>query len=73
MTTIQIRQKIYEEMTKHLEDTCAYLTTGEKDLFKYCAGKADACRTLLKEIYYFDERYADEHVKAMWDIIDENW
>lgn len=73
MNAIQIRRKIYEEMTKYLESMCAYLATGEKDLFRYYAGKADACRELLEEIYCFDERHADEHVRNMWDIMDENW
>lgn len=73
MNSVQIRKHLYEEMTKYLETMCAYHATGEKDLFRYYAGQADACKELLEEIYTFDERYADEHVKAMWDIVDENW
>ena len=73
MTTVEIRKYIYEEMTKHLENMCAYHATGNMDLFRYNAGKADGCRKLLEEIFSFDERYADKHVKAMWEIMDENW
>ena len=73
MTSVKIREVLYEEMTRYLENMCAYLATGEKDLFRYYAGKADACRDLLEEHYNFDERYASEHIKAMWDIMDENW
>lgn len=73
MTAVQIRAYIYEEMTKYLETMCAYHATGDKNLFRYYAGEADGCRELLEELFAFDERYADEHVKAMWDIMDENW
>lgn len=68
-----MKNTIIDTMTHDLENTCAYLATGEKDLFRYSAGKADALRELLEEFYNWDERYATEHVKNMWDIIDENW
>lgn len=73
MNTIKIRQKLYEEMTKYLETMCAYHATGDMNLFRYYAGKADACKELLEEIYCFQEENADDHVKAMWEIMDENW
>ncbi len=61
------------KLTKHLESMCAYLATGEKDLFKYYAGKVDGWKELLEEIFCFDEHHADDHVKAMLVIMDENW
>lgn len=73
MKTTKLRNVIYEEMEQHLENMCAYLATGNKDLFRYYAGKADALRDLLENHFGFDERYASEHIKAMWDIMDENW
>lgn len=73
MTSIAIRKHLYETMEKHLENMCAYHATGNSDLFRYYAGKADACRDLLEEIFNFDERHASEHIKNMWEIMDENW
>lgn len=73
MTITEFRGSIYEKMTKYLETMCAYLATGNKDLFRCYAGKADACRSILEEYFSFEEEYADEHVKAMWDIMNENW
>lgn len=67
------RNTIIDTMTHYLENACAYLTTGETQLYHYSAGKADALREHLEEFYGWDERHASEHVKAMWDIIDENW
>ena len=68
-----MKNELIKTMTSYLEDMCAYLTTGKKDLFYYNAGKADAIRTILEEQYGWDERYASEHIKNMWDIMDENW
>lgn len=73
MTSVNIRKNLYEEMEKNLENMCAYHATGDKDLFIYYAGKANACRDLLEEHFNFDERHASEHIKNMWDIMDENW
>lgn len=67
------KNTIIEKMTKYLENMCAYHATGETQLFHYNAGRADALRDLLEEFYNWDERYADEHIKNMWDIMDENW
>lgn len=68
-----MKNELINTMTSYLENACAYLTTGEKQLFHYNAGKADALRTILEEHYGWDERSATEHIKNMWDIIDENW
>lgn len=73
MNTIQIRNKLYKELENHLENMCAYLATGNKDLFRYYAGKADGIKEILEEVYNFDESHASEHIKAMWDIMEENW
>lgn len=64
---------IIDTMKNYLENACAYLATGEKQLFYYSAGKADALREHLEKFYSWDERHASEHVKDMWDIIDKNW
>ena len=73
MNSVKLRKHLYTEMEKYLENMCAYHATGNKDLFRYYAGKADACRDILEELFSFDERYASEHIKAMWEIMDENW
>lgn len=67
------KNDLVREMTRHLEDMCAYLATGETQLFHYCAGRADGLRRILEEYFYWDERSATEHIKNMWDIMDENW
>ena len=68
-----MKQELIEIMTKYLENMCAYDATGEKNLFYYNAGKADTIRSILEEQHDWDERYADEHIKAMWDIMDKKW
>ena len=73
MKLLEIRDQLYENMESHLENMCAYLATGEKNLFRYYAGKADARRELLENLFKFDERYASKHIKNMWEIMDENW
>ena len=62
-----------ETMTKYLENMCAYHATGDTKLFYYYAGKADAIRDILEENCNWDARCADEHIKNMWDIMEENW
>jgi len=73
MTQSALRNHIYKEMEIYLETMCAYHATGNRELFRYYAGKADACRDILEEVYRFDERYASEHIRNMWEIMDENW
>lgn len=68
-----MKQELIRKMVDYLENMCAYLATGNKQLFHYNAGKADAIREILEESYGWDERHATEHIKAMWDIADENW
>lgn len=68
-----MKHDLIETMTRYLENMCAYHATGNTQLFHYYAGRADAIREILEDRYYWDERYASEHVKAMWDIMDENW
>ena len=67
------KNTLIEKLTKHLENMCAYHAIGDRKLFIYNAGRADSIRELLEEFYNWDERYADEHIKNMWDIMDENW
>lgn len=67
------KNELIEKMTHHLENMCAYHATGNTQLFHYNAGRADSIREILEEVYGWDERYADEHIKNMWDIMDENW
>lgn len=64
---------LVEKMTHYLETMCADHATGNTAMFHYSAGRADAIRAVLEDAYGWDERYADEHIKAMWDIMDENW
>ena len=64
---------IIETLTQELENACAYLAVGDKDLFRYHAGKADGIRDILENCFDWGEYYATEHIKAMWEIVDENW
>ena len=68
-----MKNELIEIMTKYLENMCAYHAIGDMKFFHYYAGKADAIRDILEENYNWDERYADEHIKNMWDIMDENF
>ena len=67
------KNELIKKMTSHLEKMCAYHAIGDTKLFVYHAGRADAFREILEEYYNWDERYADEHIKTMWDIMDEQW
>lgn len=60
-------------MEEHLENMCAYLSTNCRPLFYYYAGKADGIRDILENYFYWDPESANDHIKAMWDIMDENW
>lgn len=73
MTSITIRKYLYNTMEKYLENMCAYHATGDQNLFRYYAGKADACRDLLEVLFDFNEHTASEHIKNMWEIMDANW
>lgn len=68
-----MKDELIKTMTQQLEEMCTHLTSSDTHLFHYCAGRADALRELLEKYYNWDERYADDHIKAMWDIMDENW
>lgn len=67
------KTELVNKMTKYLETMCGDLAEGNMKLFYYYAGKADALRDILEERYGWDGRFASEHIKAMWDIMDENW
>ena len=67
------KNELIEKMTNYLENMCAYHASGDTRLVDYYAGRADAIRDILEKHYFWDERYADEHIKNMWDIMDEGW
>lgn len=67
------KKDLIERMESYLETMCADHATGNMPMFYYHAGKADSIRCILEECYNWDERYASEHIKNMWDIMDENW
>lgn len=69
----EIVAAIVEQMECELANATHYLLTENNDLFRYYAGKAEGMRDVLECLYNWDERYATEHIKNMWDIIDENW
>ena len=60
-------------MVAFLENMRVCHSIGDTKRFYYYAGKANALRDILEEYYNWDERYADEHTKAMWDIMDAEW
>ena len=68
-----MKNYLINEMETYLENMCAYLTTNNKELFCYYAGKADAIRIILEEQFNWDVCLANDHIKAMFDIMDENW
>ena len=67
------KKDLIERMTNHLENMCAYHATGDMQLFHYYAGKAEAIRDLLDDFYNWDDDSASEHIKNMWEIMDEHW
>lgn len=68
-----MKNYLIKKMETYLENMCGELAIGNKDLFRYYAGKADALRDVLEEQFGLNEHTVNEHIKAMWDIMDENW
>ena len=68
-----MKNELIKTMTSHLENMCGELALGNKELFYYYAGKADAIRDILEERYNWSEHEASKHIKDMWDIMDDNW
>jgi hypothetical protein len=67
------KMQLIETMEKYLENMCAYHAIGSDKLFRYYSGCADAIKGLLEREYRWDEDNASEHVKAMLEIMEENW
>ena len=67
------KAELIKRITEYLENACAYLATGDRKLFYYNAGKANAIENMLDDLFKWDVEYADEHIQNMLDIIDENW
>lgn len=67
------RLYLIQQMTNYLENMCAYFAVNDRRLARYYAGKADAVRDILVDWYFWDFEEADEHVKNMFDIMDEEW
>ena len=63
------KAELIARMTDYLEDAFAYLATGERKMFYYSAGRANAIERMLDDLFIWD----DEHIQNMLDIIDENW
>lgn len=67
------KAELIARMTDYLEDACAYLATGERKMFYYSAGRANAIERMLDDLFIWDDEYMGEHIQNMLDIIDENW
>ena len=67
------KAELIKRMTEHLENACACLATGDRKMFYYNAGRAEAIKNILDNLFIWDVEYADEHIQNMLDIIDENW
>ena len=67
------KAELIARMTNYLEDACECLTAGDRSMFHYHAGRADAISEILDELFIWDDEYMDEHIQNMLDIIDENW
>ena len=65
--------ELIARMTNYLEVACECLRVGDRSMFHYHAGRADAISEILDELFIWDDEYMDEHVQNMLDIIDENW
>ena len=72
------KAELIARMTNHLEDACDCLTAGDRSMFHYHAGRADAISEILDDLFiwddeYRDDEYRDEHIQNMLDIIEKNW
>lgn len=67
------KAELIARMTGYLEDACAYLTTGERKMFYYSAGRANAIGRMIDELFTWDDECMDEHIQNMLDIILEKW
>lgn len=67
------KAELIARMTNYLEVSCECLTAGDRSMFHYHAGRADAISEILDELFICDDEYMDEHIQNMLDIIDENW
>ena len=67
------KAELIARMTDYLESACACLDVGDRKMFHFNAGKAEAICDMLDDLFIWDVEYADEHIQNMLDIIDENW
>ena len=67
------KAELIRRMTEYLENARAYIAIGDRKLFYYNAGKANAIENMLDDMFIWYVEYADEHIQNMLDIIDENW
>ena len=67
------KEELIARVTNHLEDACEYLTAGDRSMFHYHAGRADAILEILDDLFIRDDEYMDEHIRNMLDFIGENW
>ncbi len=64
--------ELIKRMTNDLETMCLYSDVSSK-LFCYFAGRADVVREILIEEYNWSVKQASDHVKRMFDVMDELW
>lgn len=67
------KAELIARMTNYLEAACEWLKVGDRSMFHYNAGRADAIYEILNALFMWDDEYINEHIQNMLDIIDENW
>ena len=67
------KAELIVRMTEYLESACACLAVGDRKMFYFNAGKAEAIDNMLGDLFLWDVEDAAEHIHNMLDIIDENW
>lgn len=68
-----MKTELIRDMTAYLENACAYHAIGEKALFHYNAGKAEAIRIILEDYFSVFECDYSEHIQNMLEIMDEEF
>ena len=67
------KAELIARMTDYLKDACDCVAVGDRKMFYYNAGKAEAIYHMLWDMFRWDIKFCDEHIQNMLDIILENW
>ena len=69
----EMKLDLIRMLTQALENACACHALGEKQWFFYNAGKAESLRIILEDHFDYDSSSYSEHIRNMFDIIDEEF